>query len=298
MKIVFDIYKLYLMTHLKIFIDLTRLNKPIGFMLLFWPCSWGLAYAYLADQNVGLFVNYIILFFLGSVLMRSAGCIFNDIVDKDFDIKVKRTKKRPLASGKISVKLSLSYVTILCLTALIILLQFNFFTISLGLGSMFLAFAYPFMKRITYWPQLFLGITFNWGIIMAWSAINNNISLEIITLYVAAIFWTLGYDTIYGAQDMSDDEIIGLKSTAIKFKKNIKVFIFSSYLISVLLILILFKDFIKINFFSFLLVVFISSLFYQVLKFDENDKKSCIKLFKLNNFSGLLLFLGIMSINF
>ena len=298
MKIVFDIYKLYLMTHLKIFIDLTRLNKPIGFMLLFWPCSWGLAYAYLADQNVGLFVNYIILFFLGSVLMRSAGCIFNDIVDKDFDIKVNRTKKRPLASGKISVKLSLSYVTILCLTALIILLQFNFFTISLGLGSMFLAFAYPFMKRITYWPQLFLGITFNWGIIMAWSAINNNISLEIITLYVAAIFWTLGYDTIYGAQDMSDDEIIGLKSTAIKFKKNIKVFIFSSYLISVLLILILFKDFIKINFFSFLLFVFISSLFYQVLKFDENNKKSCIKLFKLNNFSGLLLFLGIMSINF
>ena len=298
MKIVFDIYKLYLMTHLKIFIDLTRLNKPIGFMLLFWPCSWGLAYAYLADQNVGLFVNYIILFFLGSVLMRSAGCIFNDIVDKDFDIKVNRTKKRPLASGKISVKLSLSYVIILCLTALLILLQFNFFTISLGLGSMFLAFAYPFMKRITYWPQLFLGITFNWGIIMAWSAINNNISLEIITLYVAAIFWTLGYDTIYGAQDMSDDEIIGLKSTAIKFKKDIKVFIFSSYLISVLLILILFKDFININFFSFLLFVFISSLFYQVIKFDENNKKSCIKLFKLNNFSGLLLFLSIMSINF
>ena len=298
MEIVFDIYKLYLMTHLKIFIDLTRLNKPIGFMLLFWPCSWGLAYAYLADQNVGLFVNYIILFFLGSVLMRSAGCIFNDIVDKDFDIKVNRTKKRPLASGKISVKLSLSYVTILCLTALLILLQFNFFTISLGLGSMFLAFAYPFMKRITYWPQLFLGITFNWGIIMAWSAINNNISLEIITLYVAAIFWTLGYDTIYGAQDMSDDEIIGLKSTAIKFKKDIKVFIFSSYLISVLLILILFKDYININFFSFLLFVFISSLFYQVIKFDENNKKSCIKLFKLNNFSGLLLFLSIMSINF
>ena len=152
--------------------------------------------------------------------MRSAGCIVNDIVDKDFDKKVKRTKKRPIASGKITITRSLIYVVALCLIAFIILLQFNMLTILLGMGSMFLAFAYPFMKRITYWPQLFLGITFNWGIIMAWTAMNNSLSIGIIILYVSAIFWTLGYDTIYGAQDMSDDEIIGLKSTAIKFKKN------------------------------------------------------------------------------
>ena len=201
------------MNHIKIFIDLTRLNKPIGFMLLFWPCSWGLAYAYSVNQNKDLFIYYLILFFLGSVLMRSAGCIFNDIVDKDFDKKVKRTRERPIASGKISVRNSFIYVCILCSIALIVLLQFNFFTIILGLSSMLLAFSYPFMKRITYWPQLFLGITFNWGIVMAWVALNNYISLEIIILYLATIFWTLGYDTIYGAQDMSDDEIIGLKST-------------------------------------------------------------------------------------
>ena len=228
------------MSHLKILIELTRLNKPIGFMLLFWPCSWGLAYANSIDQNFNLFLNYLILFFLGSVLMRSAGCIFNDIVDRDYDKKVKRTKKRPIASGKISVIHSFVYVLLLCFLAFLVLINFNFLTIILGMSSMVLAFAYPFMKRITYWPQLFLGITFNWGAIMAWTAINNNISTEIIILYISAIFWTLGYDTIYGAQDMSDDEIIGLKSTSIKFKKNIKMFVSVSYLITASLILFLF----------------------------------------------------------
>ena len=135
--------------------------------------------------------------------MRSAGCIFNDIVDKDFDKKVNRTKNRPIPSKKITVANALIYVVILCALAFLILIQFNFLTISLGLGSMFLAFAYPYMKRITYWPQLFLGITFNWGIMMAWAAYNDNISFEIIIVYISAIFWTLGYDTIYGAQDLS-----------------------------------------------------------------------------------------------
>lgn len=225
------------MQHLKIFIELTRLNKPIGFMLLFWPCAWGLAFANLINQNTSIFIYYLILFFCGSVLMRSAGCIFNDIVDKDFDKKVKRTKKRPIASGKISISQSFFYVAVLCLIAFFILIQFNLLTISLGLGSMFLAFAYPYMKRITYWPQLFLGVTFNWGIIMAWASINNAISIEIIILYLSAIFWTLGYDTIYGAQDMSDDEIIGIKSTSIKYKKNIKLFLSFCYLVTSILVL-------------------------------------------------------------
>ena len=212
------------MKHLKIFINLTRLNKPIGFMLLFWPCAWGLAFAYSFDKDLNIFFYYLLLFFLGAVLMRSAGCVFNDIVDKDFDKKVKRTKLRPIASGKISTNIAILYISILCFLAFLILLQFNLLTIFLGMGSMILAFTYPFMKRITYWPQLFLGLTFNWGIVMAWAAINNDISMEIILLYLSAIFWTLGYDTIYGAQDMVDDEIIGLKSTSIKFKKNIKLF--------------------------------------------------------------------------
>jgi len=286
------------MHHLKIFIELTRLNKPIGFMLLFWPCSWGLAYAYSINENINLFIYYLILFFIGSVLMRSAGCIVNDIVDKDFDKKVERTKKRPLATGRISVKHSLFYVFILCALAFLILIQFNFLTILLGMGSMIFAFSYPFMKRITYWPQLFLGITFNWGLVMAWAAVNNNITIEIITLYISAIFWTLGYDTIYGAQDMSDDEIIGLKSTSIKFKNNIKLFIGVSYLINVLLLTYLFKTDIGYNFFSVLLFFFIITLFYQIFKFNKNQPKSCLKMFKINNISGLSLLTSILLINY
>ena len=281
------------MQHLKIFIELTRLNKPTGFMLLFWPCSWGLAYAYTVNQDLNLFIYYLILFFFGSVLMRSAGCIFNDIVDKDFDKKVKRTKTRPIAAGKITIKHSLGYVLILCIFALLILLQFNFFTIILGMSSMILAFSYPFMKRITYWPQLFLGVTFNWGIIMAWVAINNNITMEIIILYLSAIFWTLGYDTIYGTQDISDDEIIGLKSTSIKFKKNIKQFVTISYLITILALLTLFYDSIKLDVSNLFIFLFVSSLIYQIIIFKKNKPASCLRSFKFNNYSGLFLFLGI-----
>ena len=284
------------MQHLKIFIELTRLNKPIGFMLLFWPCSWGLAYAHTVNPNLDLFSYYLILFFLGSVLMRSAGCIVNDIVDKEFDKKVNRTKNRPIASGRVSIAQSFFYVIILCLTAFSILLQFNMFTIVLGTSSMLLAFTYPFMKRITYWPQLFLGITFNWGIIMAWVAMNNNISVEIIILYVSAIFWTLGYDTIYGAQDMSDDEIIGLKSTAIKFKKNIKLFLTSSYFMSIVFTTYLFNNHIGKNIFTAFFITFILTLIFQLVKFEKHIKTNYLKLFKLNNYSGFLMFLSIFSI--
>jgi 4-hydroxybenzoate polyprenyltransferase len=229
--------------------------------------------------------------------MRSAGCIFNDIVDKDFDKKVTRTKNRPIASGRISVIHSIFYVVLLCVIAFLILIQFNLLTIILGMSSMLLAFAYPFMKRITYWPQLFLGITFNWGIIMACSALNNNISLEILLLYLAAIFWTLGYDTIYGAQDMSDDEIIGLKSTSIKFKQNIKLFVSATYLLSIIMMLIIFFNFLGINIFTIFFIFFSLSLIYQLIQFDKDKKKNYLRLFKLNNFSGLLLFLGIFFIN-
>ena len=285
------------MQQLKIFVELTRLNKPIGFMLLFWPCSWGLAYALKINQNFSLFIYYLILFFLGSILMRSAGCIFNDIVDKDYDKKVKRTQSRPIPSGKITIKQSFVYVLILCALAFLILIQFNFFTIILGMSSMLLAFSYPFMKRITYWPQLFLGITFNWGIVMAWASINNGISVEIIILYLSAIFWTLGYDTIYGAQDMSDDEIIGLKSTSIKFKKNINLFLTISYLIVIILNLYLFKDFLGLNIFSIFLLLFCLSLIYQIIKFDKKKTDNYLNLFKLNNLSGLFLFIGIFSLS-
>ncbi len=162
---------------------------------------------------------------------------------------------------------------------------------------MLLAFSYPFMKRITYWPQLFLGITFNWGIIMAGAAINNEISVEIIILYISAIFWTLGYDTIYGIQDISDDEIIGLKSTSIKFKKNIKTFVTMNYLLTTFFLFLLLKEFLGFNLLSFFLLLFLLSLYFQLFKFNISSPDSCLRIFKFNNISGLLLFLTILSIN-
>jgi 4-hydroxybenzoate polyprenyltransferase len=281
------------MEHLKIFIDLTRLNKPIGFMLLFWPCSWGLAYAYNLNRDLNTLLYYLLLFFLGSVLMRSAGCIFNDIVDKDIDKEVYRTRQRPIAAEKISIKKSFFYIVLLCALAFLILIQFNLLTIILGLGSMLLAFSYPFMKRITYWPQLFLGLTFNWGMVMAWAAVNSNIPPEIIIFYISAIFWTLGYDTIYGVQDVVDDEIIGMKSTAIKFKNNIKLFVSSCYLLTFSLIAYLFKESMGFNIFTLFLLMFFLSLIYQLKIFKKDDPNSCLKAFKTNNLSGLLIFLSI-----
>jgi len=285
------------MKQIKIFIELTRLNKPIGFMLLFWPCAWGLALSYHYNVEANLFLKHLVLFFLGSVLMRSAGCIVNDIVDKDLDKKVKRTKERPIASGKISVFKSFVYVIILCLLAFVILLQFNFLTIILGLGSMILAFSYPFMKRITYWPQLFLGLTFNWGIIMGWTSLANSISIEPIVLYVAAIFWTLGYDTIYGLQDVQDDELIGVKSTSIKFKNNAKTFVGFCYSLSILIILILCFIMTIDKYSLILFLLFIASLLYQLIVFKTKDPKSCLKCFKMNNFTGIYVFLFIYSFN-
>ena len=284
------------MEKLKIFIDLIRLKQPIGFFLLFWPCTWGLTLGYYFNKETDLYLKYIILFFLGSILMRSAGCIVNDIVDRDYDKKVERTKKRPLAAGKISVFESLIYVVILCLLSFLILLQFNLLTVILGISSMTLAFAYPFMKRITYWPQLFLGLTFNWGIIMGWTALTNNISIEPLLLYASAIFWTLGYDTIYGLQDMRDDEIIGVKSTSIKFKNNPKVFVASCYCLCVLFILIMFLTMETNKYILLFSIPFITSLFYQIKIFDIKNAKSCLFAFKFNNFSGLLNFIFIFLI--
>ena len=297
MYVVFDIYKslLLIMKQLKIFIELTRFNKPVGFMLLFWPCSWGLAFSLHIDKDFDKFIHYIILFFLGSVLMRGAGCIVNDIVDRDIDRKVNRTKNRPLAKKQISLVLASSYAISLCLVSFLILIQFNKLTIILGLASMILAFTYPFMKRITYWPQLFLGLTFNWGVIMSWASMNNEISLEVCLLYLAAIFWTLGYDTIYGAQDIAEDEIIGVKSTSIKFKSNIKLFVTLCYLMSSIIIIYLFYGLMKTNYFSLLFIFFMISLIYQIKIFSLKKPKKCLSAFKLNNFSGFLLFLGIFS---
>ena len=283
------------MNQLKLFIDLTRLKKPIGFMLLFWPCAWGLTLAYDFSTSLYIYFFYLTLFFLGSVLMRSAGCIVNDILDKEFDAKVSRTKNRPIASGKVSIKLGIFYSILLCFLALLVLLNFNSFTIILALGSMPLAFTYPLMKRFTYWPQLFLGITFNYGLILGWTAINGKLEMAPILFYLGAIFWTLGYDTIYGYQDIKDDEIIGLKSTSIKFKGKAKEFLFVCYAFVIIFFIV---GGLKMNFHSsyyFLILIPFTHLFlYQIKIFDLKNPSSCLNAFKSNNSFGLIIFLNIL----
>jgi 4-hydroxybenzoate polyprenyltransferase len=283
------------MNQLKIFVNLIRLKKPIGFMLLFWPCSWGLTLAYDFSTGLNNYFFYLILFFLGSVLMRSAGCIVNDILDKEFDKKVFRTKDRPIASNQISIKLGIFYVVTLCFLALLVLLNFNSFTIFLALGSMPLAFTYPLMKRFTYWPQLFLGITFNYGLILGWTAIKGQIDFVPIIFYLGAIFWTLGYDTIYGYQDIKDDEIIGLKSTSIKFKSNPHKFLIICYSVFLLNLLIT-GLFMELNNFYYLvfMVIFLQIFYFQLKKLDIKNNIKCLTIFKSNNILGFLVFFGLI----
>ena len=283
------------MSKINLFIELTRLKRPIGFMLLFWPCLWGLTLVYNFNSNLLNYFFYSTLFLSGAILMRSAGCIINDIADKNFDQKVERTKNRPIASGKISVKLASTYAFILCGIAFLVLINFNKLTILMALISMPLAFTYPLMKRITYWPQLFLGITFNYGLVLAWISISGEISIIPIIFYLGAIFWTLGYDTIYGFQDIKDDEIIGVKSTSIKFKNDPKKFLFISYCIFICSLLLVGKlmNF-KVYYFLFMIVPVLHLLIFQVKKLNTNLKMDCLAKFKSNNLLGLIIFINIL----
>jgi 4-hydroxybenzoate polyprenyltransferase len=282
------------MNQLKLFIDLTRLKKPIGFMLLFWPCIWGLTLVYDFNSSLNNYFFFNFLFLAGSILMRSAGCIINDIADKNFDQKVERTKNRPIASGKVSVKLALIYSIALCGLAFLVLINFNKFTIYMALLSMPLAFTYPLMKRITYWPQLFLGITFNYGLVLAWISVSNSISLVSIAFYVGAIFWTLGYDTIYGFQDIKDDEIIGVKSTSIKFKNDPKKFLLFCYLAFIVsLIFVGMNMNFKLFYFMFLIIPTAHLFIFQIKNLNISDTNDCLAKFKSNNFFGLIVLINI-----
>jgi len=232
---------------------------------------------------------------LGAVLMRSAGCIVNDILDKEFDKKVFRTKNRPIASEKISIKVAIIYSSVLCLLALFVLLNFNQFTIILALSSMPLAFTYPLMKRFTYWPQLFLGITFNYGLILGWTAIKGQIDVVTIIFYFGAIFWTLGYDTIYGFQDIKDDEIIGLKSTSIKFKNKPRKFLLICYSIFLLNLLITGYLMKLSSFFYLIFILIILQMFYfQLKKLNIKNSLECLAIFKSNNLLGLLVLISLI----
>jgi len=227
--------------------------------------------------------------------MRSAGCIVNDIFDKEFDKKVSRTKNRPIASEKVSIKLGLIYVVFLCFLSLLVLINFNTFTIVLALGSMPLAFTYPLMKRYTYWPQLFLGITFNYGLILGWVCIESQINIVPIVFYLGAIFWTLGFDTIYGYQDIKDDELIGVKSTSIKFKKNPKLFLIICYLMFAIS-LVTIGFFMKFNtmFYFFNSIPILHLFLYQIKNFNFKDPQNSLTIFKSNNLLGAFILFNIL----
>ena len=274
---------------MKPYLRLMRLDRPIGFWLLFWPCAFSLVLANIAVPEIAINWYFLLLFFIGAIIMRGAGCTFNDIIDKDIDKKVARTRLRPIASGQVSVKKATIFLVVQLLIGLIILLQFNLFTILLGVSSLLLVVIYPFMKRITWWPQLFLGLAFSWGALMGWAAVFGSLSLAPILLYIGCVFWTIGYDTIYAMQDIEDDALIGVKSTARLFGKNTKIIVSlfylgaaSFWLSSSALIVVE-----KINLIIFIPVFAMLAL--QIIKLNPKEQGNSLHLFKANHFVGLAL---------
>ena len=266
---------------------LARLDQPIGIWLLLLPCWWSAA---LATPGWPNFLDSAV-FALGAIVMRAAGCVINDIVDRDLDRKVTRTFKRPIAANEISVFQAMLFLAFLLALGLLVLIQFNRFTIWVGASSLFLVFLYPFMKRITFWPQAFLGLTFNWGALLGWASVRGDLGTTPIILYLAGFFWTIGYDTIYAHQDKTDDILIGVKSTALKFGAKTKLWLIFFYLLTTsLLIACGYREELKWPFF---VGIFLGSihLFWQVQTLEINSPKNCLKRFMSNrDFAFIILF--------
>ncbi len=278
------------------YIKLTRLNQPIGIWLLFLPCLFGIFLALKKLPNPDFFeVSWVVfLFFAGSIVMRSAGCVINDLLDQKFDEKVERTKNRPLASKEISRLEALILLSSLLFLGLIILLQFNLKTIFGGFVALILVVTYPLMKRITYFPQIFLGLTFNFGILMSSLAMLGNIGLEPIILYFATVIWTLIYDVIYGYQDIEDDLKIGVKSAAIKFQKNPRRILLSLNLTMFLALICLgWSGNFRAEFF---LTILAADLFlnHKIKNCDFGNPSNCLKAFKSNPWVGILILIAII----
>ena len=273
------------------YLDLIRFDKPIGFLLLMWP-SW-FALSLLKSKNTSIFFWYFI-FFIGSFLMRSAGCIINDIVDRKIDIKIKRTEERPLASNKISITESLIFLSILLLLSFLILIQFNYISIIVALLIMPLVILYPYMKRITHWPQLILGLVFSWGIIIVSLEFNQVITLNYGLLYIGCIFWTMGYDTIYAYQDLNDDLKNNIKSTAVFFNKKGKLFVSICYILMFIIFgYIGWKS--SNSLISLIVIATIAICTYiAIQKWDINSSKSSNFYFRQNNILAFMLFLYLL----
>ncbi len=276
------------------YLKLARIDRPIGTWLLLFPCWWSLS---LALSAWGEWPDWrlVALFAVGALVMRGAGCTYNDIVDRDFDGRVARTAGRPIPSGQVSVRAAVAYLVLQLLLGLVVLLQFNRFTLGLGVASLALVFTYPFMKRITYWPQAWLGLTFNWGALMGWAAVTGALAWPPLLLYVAGLAWTLGYDTIYAHQDKEDDALIGVKSTALKFGAATKAWLVGFYALATLLMLAAGV----VAGLGWPFVVGIGGVVlhfaWQVVTLDIDDPANCIQRFRSNRFVGWILLAGIVA---
>lgn len=287
---------------LRPYLKLARLDRPIGTWLLLFPCWWSLALALKAESNLALLgwrdLLPVLYFALGALIMRGAGCTFNDIVDRDFDAKVARTALRPIPAGQISVKQASLFLALLLLAGLAILLQFNAFTVALGIASLLLVVTYPFMKRITYWPQAWLGLTFNWGALMGWTAVTGSLSWPPLLLYMGGIAWTLGYDTIYAHQDKEDDALIGVKSTALKLGNATKTWLWIFYG-TALVFMGAAGWSIGLNWIFLTAIAAMGlQMAWQVRGLRQDDPEDCLGKFKSNRFLGWIYLIGVLAAGF
>ncbi|CAN7169786.1 4-hydroxybenzoate octaprenyltransferase [Devosia sp. LjRoot3] len=280
---------------LKPYARLARWDRPIGFWLLFWPCAWGLALAAVEIPERGFGWVSVILMFIGAVLMRGAGCTFNDIVDRDIDMKVARTRLRPIPSGQVTSQQALAFLVAQALLGAIILFQFNRFTVWAGVASLVLVAIYPFMKRITWWPQFFLGLAFSYGALIGWTSETGGLSWPPILLYLGTILWVIGYDTIYALQDVEDDALVGVKSTARLFGANVKPAVSALYVGAVILWLMAALSagggFIAVA----LMLVPAALLAWQVYTLDADVVENPLVRFKNNHYVGIALTLALLA---
>jgi len=282
--------------------QLARWDRPVGWKLLLWPCWWSLAFVTVAGMTAQSLLPsllpllwYLVLFLIGAVAMRGAGCTYNDLVDHRLDSNVERTTSRPLPAGQVTRRQAWGFILVQSLAGLMVLLQFNGLTIVLGFASLGIVALYPFMKRVTDWPQLFLGLAFNWGALLGWTAVSNTIGWPPVLLYIGAVLWTIGYDTIYAHQDRKDDALIGIRSTARLFGKRTKPAL--SLLYAAMLALTAAAFYlaqVPALAYSGLILAGMHML-YQIRVLDIEDGDECLRLFKASSHIGWLIFAGLVA---
>lgn len=279
---------------LKPYARLARWDRPIGFWLLFWPCGYSLGFAAVKNPAAGFDWWALLLCLVGAVAMRGAGCTFNDIVDRDIDDKVERTRSRPLPSGQVTLTSAIVFMVLQGLVGLAVLMQFNFFTVIVGVASLVLVAIYPFMKRITWWPQFFLGLAFSWGALVGWTSQTAAISLPPLLLYLGCILWVIGYDTIYALQDVEDDALIGVKSTARLFGRRARAMVALFYAAAVVVWVAAALLVGAGLLFGIVMLAAIAILAWQVWSLDDRDPDNALVRFKANHWVGVAFTLALL----